>query len=102
MNGKSWMFSKIASKAEKLIELSNNFSERRATYQEKISAIKKKLLEDYKFWKIKTSIDVKPRLLDIEKDIEFIKKVQSLEDNLSDIDKERINLLIKKHSVKVY
>jgi hypothetical protein len=102
MSNKSWLFSKIANKAEKLVELSKNFSEKRAPYSEKISAIKRKLLDDYKFWKLKSTIDTRPRLLDIERDIEFIKKAQNNVNNLSEIDKERINLLMKKHTVTVY
>ena len=102
MDSKAWLFSKLASKTEKVLEVAKAFSERKASYPQKITAIKNRLLENYKFWASKSNDISKARLEDIERDTNFIKSIQNRQDNLSNAEKERIDLIIKKHSVSIY
>jgi hypothetical protein len=102
MDSKAWLFQKLASKTEKVLEVAKAFSEKKASYPQKITAIKNRLLENYKFWASKTNDKSKARLEDIERDTNFIKSIQNRQDNLSNTEKERIDLIIKKHSVSIY
>jgi hypothetical protein len=99
MDRKSWILSKLADKASKITEVAKAFSERKAGYGEKITAIKERLLENYKFWSSKTTEGAKARLADIDKDTNFIKTVQHRPTKLTEVEKERIDLIMKKHSV---
>lgn len=102
MNRKSWLLSKIADKTDKIMEVAKSFSERRASYGEKITALKEKLIENYKFWASKSTEGSKARLADIEKDTNFIKSIQFRPTKLTEIEKEKVDLMIKKHSVSMY
>jgi len=102
MDKKSWLLSKIADKTDKVMEVAKNFSERRATYEQKIEALKERLLENYKFWASKSAEGSKARISDIERDTNFIKSIQNRATKLSDIEKERVDLMMKKHSVQIY
>jgi hypothetical protein len=101
MDTKAWLLSKMADKASKITEVAKSFSERKATYQQKIDSLKERLLENYKFWASKSTDGAKARLSDIERDTNFIKSVQSRSNNLTKIEKERIDLMMKKHSVSI-
>jgi ABC-type transport system involved in cytochrome c biogenesis ATPase subunit len=102
MDRKAWLLSKFADKAAKITEVAKSFSERKATYQQKIDALKERLLENYKFWASKNTSGSKARLVDIERDTNFIKSIQNKANNLSNIEKERVDLMMKKHSVSIY
>jgi hypothetical protein len=102
MDSKAWLLSKLASKTDKVLEVAKAFSERKVSYSQKITAIKDRLLENYKFWSSKSTEGSKVRLADIEKDTNFIKSIQNRQDNLSNSEKERIDLIMKKHSVSIY
>jgi hypothetical protein len=99
MDKKAWLLSKFAEKADKIMEVAKAFSERKASYGEKITAIKERLLENYKFWSAKSTDRSKARLDDLERDTNFIKSVQHRPTKLTDVEKERIDLIMKKHSV---
>lgn len=101
MDRKAWLLSKIADKAARITEVAKSFSERKATYQQKVDALKERLLENYKFWASKSTTGSKSRLTDIERDTNFIKSVQNKTNNLTKIEKERIDLMMKKHSVSL-
>jgi hypothetical protein len=102
MDRKSWLLSKIADKTDKIMEVAKSFSERRASYDQKIESLKERLLDNYKFWSSKSTDGSKARLSDIERDTNFIKSIQHKSTKLTDIEKERINLMMKKHSVSIY
>jgi len=102
MDRKSWLLSKIADKTDKIMEVAKSFSERRASYGEKITALKERLLENYKFWASKSTDGSKARLSDIERDTNFIKSIQHRPTKLTNIEKERVDLMMKKHSVSIY
>jgi ABC-type transport system involved in cytochrome c biogenesis ATPase subunit len=102
MDRKAWLLSKFADKAAKITEVAKSFSERKATYPQKVEALKERLLENYKFWASKNTSGSKARLADIERDTNFIKSVQNKVNNLSNIEKERVDLMMKKHSVSIY
>lgn len=102
MDRKAWLLSKFAEKAAKITEVAKSFSERKATYPQKIEAIKERLLENYKFWASKSTSGSKARLADIERDTNFIKSIQSKTNNLTKIEKERIDLMMQKHSVSIF
>jgi hypothetical protein len=102
MDRKSWLLSKIADKTDKIMEVAKSFSERRASYDQKIEALKERLLENYKFWSSKSTDGSKVRLSDIERDTNFIKSIQHRSTKLTNIEKERVDLMMKKHSVSIY
>ena len=101
MDRKAWILSKFATKAEKIMEVAKSFSQRKASYGEKISALKERLLENYKFWSSKTTDGSKARLADIERDTNFIRGVQHRPTKLTDHEKTRIDDMMKKHSVQI-
>jgi ABC-type transport system involved in cytochrome c biogenesis ATPase subunit len=101
MDRKAWLLSKFADKAAKISEVAKSFSERKATYPQKVEALKERLLENYKFWASKSTTGSKARLDDIERDTNFVKSIQSKVEKLSNIEKERIDLMMKKHSVSL-
>ncbi len=101
MDKKAWILSQFASKAEKIMEVAKSFSTRKASYGEKITAIKERLLENYKFWAAKSTDRSKARLSDIERDTNFIKSVQHRPTKLTDSEKKRIDELMTKHSVSL-
>ena len=102
MDKKAWLLSKFADKAAKITEVAKSFSERKATYPQKIDALKERLLENYKFWASKSTTGSKARLDDIERDSNFIKSIQNKTDNLTKIEKERVDLMMKKHSISIF
>jgi hypothetical protein len=102
MDKKAWILSKFADKAAKIMEVAKSFSERKATYQQKVEALKERLLENYKFWASKNTEGSKARLNDIERDTNFVKSIQNKTNNLTNIEKERIDLMMQKHSVSIF
>lgn len=72
----------------KLKEIAN-----RKNYPYQISQLRIRIQEQYDFWKAKTSIDVESKLADIKKDLNFIQT----QVNNSNLNKERIDVLIKKY-----
>lgn len=97
----TWLLSKLAEKTDKSLEIAKSFSQRKATYPQKIEAIKERLLENYKFWASKTTIGSKARLEDIEKDTNFIKSIQDRPNKLTEREKTRIQEIMNKHSVSI-
>ena len=102
MDRKAWLLGKIADKTDKIFEVAKAFSQRKASYDQKIEALKERLLETYKFWEYKTTDGSKARLSDIETDTNFIKSIQHRSTKLTNIEKERVDLMMKKHSVSIY
>lgn len=102
MDRKAWLLSKFADKAAKISEVAKSFSERKATYAQKIEALKERLLENYKFWASKSTSGAKARLVDIERDTNFVKSIQNKANNLTNIEKERVDLMMQKHSVSIF
>lgn len=70
---------------EKLKEIAN-----RKNYPYKIKLLRKKIEEEYTFWKEKNH---KERLIDLEKDLTFI----CSQEQDSSLNKERIDLLMEKY-----
>jgi len=101
MDRKAWILSKFADKAAKIMEVAKSFSQRKATYPQKVESLKERLLENYKFWAAKSTDRSKARLEDIERDTNFIKSIYNRTNNLTNIEKERIDLMMKKHSVSI-
>jgi len=101
MDRKAWLLGKIADKTDKIFEAAKAFNQRKATYDQKIEALKERLLENYKFWSSKTTDESKVRVNDIQKDTDFIKSIQHRSIKLTDIEKERIDLMMNKHSVYI-
>jgi hypothetical protein len=101
MNSRAWILSKIAGKTDKVLEVAKAFSQKKATYPQKIEATKERLLENYKFWASKTTERSKARLEDIEKDTNFVKSIQDRPNKLSDKEKLRLEEIMKKHSVSI-
>jgi len=101
MDSKAWLLSKFASKADKILEVAKAFSQRKATYEQKVEAIKERLLENYKFWSSKTTSGAKARVDDIERDTNFIKSIQNRLTKLSDREKQRVDEIMNKHSISI-
>lgn len=101
MDRKAWLLGKIADKTDKIFEVAKAFSQRKASYDQKIEALKERLLETYKFWESKTTDGSKVRVKDIEKDTDFIRSIQHRSTKLTDIEKERVDLMMNKHSVSI-
>lgn len=101
MDKKTWLLSKLADKAAKMSEVAKSFSQRKATYPQKVEALKERLLENYKFWASKSTTGSKARVDDIERDTNFIKSIYSRSSNLTNIEKERVDLMMNKHSVSI-
>lgn len=101
MDKKTWILSKFAEKADKIMEVAKSFSTSKASYGEKITAIKERLLENYKFWASKSTDRSKARLSDIERDTNFIKSIQHRPTKLTDYEKKRIDEIMTKHSISI-
>ena len=101
MDKKAWLLGKIADKTDKIFETAKAFNQRKASYDQKIEVLKERLLENYKFWSSKTTEGSKVRVNDIQKDTDFIKSIQHRSTKLTDIEKERIDLMMNKHSVSI-
>jgi hypothetical protein len=101
MDRKAWLLSKIAQKADKIIEVAKSFTERRASYEDKVNALKSRLLENYKFWGSKSTPGAKARIVDIERDTNFIRSIQNKLGRLTQKEKDRVDEMMKKHSVSL-
>jgi DNA-binding transcriptional regulator WhiA len=65
-------------------------------YNKKVERLKERLLEEYKIWAMKTKyVD---RLRNVEKDVDFIKVIQSKK-HMTQLDKDNIDRLMKKYNL---
>lgn len=91
-------FSNTVLRKKEQIDAFNKLS-RRNDWRDMIKRAHEKLTEEYKFWVMKSTTSIREsKLIDINKDISFIKNVEKL-DSLSDQQLSKLKDIVNKYNI---